>query len=60
MEDEVEDIDSEVNSSRQVGEENANDGFDFDDIRQIDVVDAKRLSHRVFLQDLSHMTLNFL
>ena len=32
MEDEVEDIDSEVNNSRQMGEEKANDGFDFDDI----------------------------
>ena len=36
MEDEVEDIDSEVNNSHQMGEENANDRFDFDDIHQID------------------------
>ena len=41
MEDEVEDIDSVVNNYREMGEENANDGFDFDDIRQIDVVDVE-------------------
>ena len=48
MKDEVEDIDSVVNNSREMDEENANDGFDFDDIRQIDVVDAE------LIQDLSH------
>ena len=46
MEDAVEDIDSEVNNSRQMREENANDGFYFDDIHQIDVVDAERPSQR--------------
>ena len=46
MKDEVEDIDSVVNNSREMDEENANDGFDFDDIRQIDVVDAERPSQR--------------
>ena len=44
MKDEVEDIDSVVNNSREMGEENANDGFDFDDIHQIDVVDVERPS----------------
>ena len=46
MEDEVEDIDSVVNNSREMDEEDANDGFDFDDIRQIDVVHAERQSQR--------------
>ena len=40
----MEDIDSEVNNSRQMREENANDGFYFDDIHQIDVVDVERPS----------------
>ena len=41
MEDEVEDIDFAVNNFREMREVNANDGFDFDDIHQIDVVDAE-------------------
>ena len=40
----MEDIDPVVNNSREMGEENANDGFDFDDIHQIDVVDVERPS----------------
>ena len=42
MDDEVEDMDLEVNNACQIDEESANDEFDFDDIHQINVVDAER------------------